>query len=1016
MLPLCVASKSLCCTKRKITDMKKRLILSTIGLASVLGVFSQVNENDSQGYFDRGRLMFQDENYVGCIDQMKQFKNLALSVDTEDVDYFIAMSSLALGYADSEELLSEFLINYPQSVKRADVLMSIGDIAFDAGAYGKALTAYAKIDASCFNGTRVEDYTYRVAYSKLMLAEYNEALDGFKSLSDSKKYSNEAKFYEGYIAYSQDDYVQAQQILSKVNTSVAPGNMADFYLSQIYFKNSDYVKAKELGKKMLKNKNADIQLVAEMNRIVGESYYNLGESDEALPYLQKYVDNVENPLPSTLYILGVEEYRDGNYQKAVELLGKVINNENEMGQSAYFFIGQASVKSGNNDAAIMAFDKALKMAFDKNIQEAAYYNYAVAEMNGGKVPFGSTVETFEAFLKRYPNSKYATEVQEYIVTGYMTDKNYESALASIQRIKNPSDAISGAKQRVLFIIATREMSKGEYSKALEYFMQAEKLKKHNADLSADCNLWIGQCHYEMGNYEKAETYLKKYLNSDVDFDGNDNRALAYYDLGYTYFQQKKYDEAKSAFESSLKSEPVLSSVGIADTYNRIGDCYYYAVDFGKASEYYEEAHQVNIESGDYALYQKAIMKGLARDHKGKIAVLEEVIKEYPTSGLIPLALLQMAESQLELGENDKAVKTYEKLVAKYPETAQGRNGCIQLAIAYLNKGDRENGIKCYKEIITKYPTSEEAKVAVEDLKRIYANSGNLNEFAQFIASVPSAPQLEVSEMDALTFQAAENHFLHTESEEKMRAYIEKYPNGAYVAQALSYLAQSQYDEGNDDEALQFAARIVENYPNAEVAEDALAIKGKIESRQGKGEMALSTFKQLEKCASATRNVNAARLGILYVSRDLGLHEEVVAVADKLLASSTLDESEIANVKFAKAFALNQMDKNKEAVELWQSLAEDMNDLNGAKSAYYLAQHYYDIEDLTNARKVVEKLIEANTPQQYWLARGFILLSDINRKEGKNFEAEEYLKILKENYPGSDADIFRMIDERLNNVE
>lgn len=990
--------------------MKKRLILSAIGFASVMGVMSQVNGNDSKGYFSRGQLMYQDENYVGCIEQMTQFKNLSsFSSQCEDADYFIAMSSMALGRNNAECLLEKFLADYPQSVKRADVMMYIGDIAFDAGMYGKALTQYAKINVTSLNGSRAEDYTYRVAYSQLMLAEYDEALSGFKSLARSKKYGEASKFYEGYIAYCKEDYDQAQQILSKVNTSVAPGNMADYYLSQIYFKNCDYVKAKDTAMKMLKNKGIDTHYTAEMNRIIGESLYNLGESDEVATYLQKYVDNTEKPLPSTLYILGVSEYRAGNYDKAVELLGKVVNNDNEMGQSAYFFIGQASVKSGNNDAAIIAFDKALKMGFDKNIQEAAYYNYAVAEMNGGKVPFGSSVDRFEEFLKRYPSSKYAPDVQEYIVSGYMTDNNYESALASIERIAKPSDAILTAKQRVLFTIATREMNAGKYEKALTRFMQAKELKEYNAEISRECDVWIGECYYRMNKYEESEAYLKKYIDSKSRL----NRALAYYDLGYTYFQQQKYEDAKSAFEKSLKATPALGNLAKADTYNRIGDCYYYDVNFNKASEFYNKAYEINPDAGDYALYQKAVMKGLARDHKGKIATLDEVMKKYPTSGLIPLVLLQKAESQLELGNADAAIATYAKLVKDYPETSQGRNGCIQLAIAYLNKGDRENAIKYYKEIITKYTTSEEAKVAVEDLKRIYANIGKLNEYAQFISSIPSAPQLEVSEMDALAFQAAENHYLHTEDTEKIKSYITDYPDGAFLAQALNYLAQAEYVSGNYDDALVYATRVVENYPNSKVVEEALAVKGNVEMKQGKGEIAMNTFKQLEKCASATRHMNTARLGILAVARDLGLHEEVIDVADKLLSSSTLEDEEVGNVKFAKAFSLNQLNRNEEAVELWKALAENHDDLNGAKSAYYLAQYYYDAEDMAKARVEVEKLIAANTPHQYWLARGFILLSDINRNEGKDFEAEEYLKILKENYPGTEPDIFRMIEERLN---
>jgi len=41
-----------------------------------------------------------------------------------------------------------------------------------------------------------------------------------------------------------------------------------------------------------------------------------------------------------------------------------------------------------------------------------------------------------------------------------------------------------------------------------------------------------------------------------------------------------------------------------------------------------------------------------------------------------------------------------------------------------------------------------------------------------------------------------------------------------------------------------------------------------------------------------------------------------------------------------------------------------------------------------------------------------VLSDILRAQGNDFEADAYLKSLKSNYPGEEADIFTMIDERL----
>ena len=72
----------------------------------------------------------------------------------------------------------------------------------------------------------------------------------------------------------------------------------------------------------------------------------------------------------------------------------------------------------------------------------------------------------------------------------------------------------------------------------------------------------------------------------------------------------------------------------------------------------------------------------------------------------------------------------------------------------------------------------------------------------------------------------------------------------------------------------------------------------------------------------------------------------------------------------------------------------------------------DRGDIAGARATVEKLIGANPPHACWLARGFILLSDINRAEGNDFEADEYLRTLKANYPGDEPDIVDMISSRL----
>ena len=65
-----------------------------------------------------------------------------------------------------------------------------------------------------------------------------------------------------------------------------------------------------------------------------------------------------------------------------------------------------------------------------------------------------------------------------------------------------------------------------------------------------------------------------------------------------------------------------------------------------------------------------------------------------------------------------------------------------------------------------------------------------------------------------------------------------------------------------------------------------------------------------------------------------------------------------------------------------------------------------------ALAAVQAFTGSGSPHAYWVARGFILQSDIYRKMGKDFEAREYLEALRDNYPGTETDIFMMIEERL----
>ncbi|MDE7024619.1 MAG: tetratricopeptide repeat protein [Paramuribaculum sp.] len=998
--------------------MKKLPIFIAIAASAAMGVTranAGVNSPDAAGYMTRGIAMYNDRNYDGCLDQLLQLRQLnPTEAQSEDALYYIAMSTLYCGDDEALGMLQTFAELYGGSTRIPQVIAAMGDYHFTRGAYGSALKEYAKVNPKTLSGDIRDNTEYRTAYSHMMLGENDAALREFDSLAKhGGKYGAASKFYIAYIHYSQGDYATALKEWEAVDTSTEPGCAAPYYMSQIYFMRSDYAKASSLARRVLADGRVP-QFSAEANRIAGESLFNLGKRNDALPFLWQYAALTQDPKPSAFYMLGVSEYELGHYDDAIPLLQKAVNMPDALGQSACLYLGQCYVKRGNTDAALLLFERAYKMDCVNSVTETAFYNYIVALMDGGRSPFARTVNMLEEFLNRFPESQYSPEIRELALNGYLSDQDYASVLRLTSNSTAQNSTVARhARQQALYMLGNRDYTAGKYASALDLFNEGATIKGGNRALAAQCVLRAAACQYDMGEYSRAKASYSSYINSAGR--DNENLPLAYYGLGYAQYMLEDYSNSLQSFLNVRKTAHSSETRLRVDASNRAGDCEYMLSHFGRAQDYYAEAYSIDPATGDYAMYRQALMKGYARDHKGKIAMLDEVINRYSTSSLVPAAMLEQAEAYVALGQNNNAITTYQQLVQAYPSTSHGRNGYLQLAITQMSAGERRNAIETYKKVIYTYPSSEEAKVAVDDLKRIYAADGRLGELADFVNSVPNAPHIENSELDASAFLAAEEDYIDRSSSNKLKEYLSDFPHGTYEPQALYYLAENAVEHGNSREALEYATRIVISHPHSEVAEDAILIKAKSEFALNKKEVAYASYSNLEERAAGAHTLQEARLGMMRTAIDLKMWQEALLATDKLLGTSASGGASLNEIEFNRALALDRTGNHDDAYKIWQDLAKTPESDYGAMSAVYLGESLMKQNKLSEAYTTVNNMINAEPSNQYWLARAFITLSDILRLQGQVFEANEYLKSLKSNYPGSESDIFEMIDTRLNNA-
>ena len=963
--------------------------------------------------FVEGKEMFSLKNYSGCIDKLTAYKQQSTNADlVQEADYMMVCAAYEQGRPNVAELLKNYLEVYPSSRHADEVAFLIGSAHFGEGEYERAIYWFNQSNIDLLSPDQQEAYCFRLAYALLQQGDQEKARGYFARIEQvGKRYKEAASYYVAYIDYARGSYPQALQAFNRLKENSTYKEQSLYYITQIYFIQNKYSKVIDEGKQLLAAYPNSANN-GEVYRMMGNSAYHLGDEAQAIKWLDQYMATTEKPLRGDRYILGVCSYNKGDYAKAVKQLSQTVRANDALSQSASMYLGQSYLKLGQSNNARMSFESAATASFDKQVKEAAMYNYALLVHETGFTGFGESVRIFEDFLNDFPNSQYADKVNDYLVETYLTTKNYESALRSIQKINQPSHKILEAKQDILFQLGTQAFANAQMEEAIDRFSQAIEMGVYKEEARNEAYFWRGESYYRLNDYRQAISDYRTYLNNTRQRN-TDTYALAHYSLGYSYFKEKDYPEALTRFRQYTDLESNRQSASYADAFNRIGDCLFHNRQFAQAEEQYSKAAQILPSAGDYALYQKGFVMGLQKDYQGKISMMDRLISEYPSSSYVDDALFEKGRSYVLLDNNTAAARSFEQLIKQYPESALSRKAGIQLGLIYFNDGRMDQAAAAYKAVIDAYPGSDEAKVALQDLKSVYVEQNNVNAYAAYVNSLGGNVHLEVSEQDSLTYIAAEKLFMRGDNagaRQSLENYLQQYPSGAFSTNAHYYLGAIAFAEKQYATALPHFEQVV-NAGDPKFMEESVARTAEIHYLNKSYDEAMSYFEKLLLVAETPENKEAAKLGTMRCAEQTGQLAEAVQAATELLKETKLSPEVVREAHYVRAKAYTSLNQEAKALADWKELSKDTRTLQGAEAKYRLAQLYYDQKKDSEATKVLEDFAKNGTPHQYWLARGFILWADIFIRQGDEGQARVYLNSLQNNYQG-DAEINAMIEDRL----
>jgi TolA-binding protein len=911
-----------------------------------------------------------------------------------DCAYYIANCAVRLNQQNADELMEDFVKNYPTSTKRNSAYLNVATYYFENANYAYAQKWFEKVDESRLTSNQQETFNFSKGYTAFVTKNFTEAKRYLTKVENSSTYGSQAKYYLGFMAYEGDDYKSANTYFDQVSGEEKYKEKLTYYQADLNFKLGKFEEAIKLAKAQLDKSNQNE--VSELNKIIGESYFNLKKYEDALPYLKAYKGKNGKWSNTDYYQLGYAYYKQKDFNNAVSEFNKIINADDTVAQNAYYHLGESYINLNKKQEALNAFRTASQMNYDLKIQEDATLNYAKLSYEVGNV-YKSVPEVLNDFMQKYPDSPYKEQIENLLIDSYITSKNYKEALVVLKG-KNSFEN-KKAFQKVAFYRGLELYNETNYIKAKDLFNSSLK-EQIDEIYTARATFWLAETDYNLSSFNEALIGFKHYAgytkaSATPEFKNSD------YNLAYTYFKLKDYTKSSEAFKSYIAKKPQDSN-RLNDAYLRLADGYFVSSDYTNAILVYDQAIKIGEIEKDYAAFQKALSFGYLGQNEKKTQQLEQFLSTYKNSNLQDDALYTLANTYIDQSKTNEAMPTYSKLVNSFPESPLVSKALLRQGLSYYNKSDNTEALAKFKQIAKQFPATPEANQAVATARLIYIDLGQVNEYANWVKTLDFV-QVTNADLDNATYQAAEKQYLDNNSKDTIKqfnAYINEFPNGLHAKEAHFYLAQLYYKDNLTENATPHFEYVVKA-PKSEFTEESLLRLSQIYLASKDYWKAIPVLKRLETEANFSQNTLFAQSNIMKAYYELKKYNEADVYANKVLVNPSIDQKIKNDAKLIIARSALKTNNFEKAKLAYAEVEKTGSGESAAEALYYNAYFKTEAKQFEASNVVTQKLVKDYSTYKYYGAKGLIVMAKNFNGLNDAFQATYILESVIKNFSDFD---------------
>ncbi len=390
---------------------------------------------------------------------------------------------------------------------------------------------------------------YNLGYCYLRKENYPAALTFFQQLYKTPALNSDALTQDAYIRtadcyYMSRDYAKAKAMYDNViKLSWRSEDYATFQNAMVAGVRSSNEKISLMS--TLTRKFPSSSLVDDANMEIANAYLADERFKESIPYLSNVIKDGSNDMKPQAYLkLGIAYYNSNNNNEALNNYKTVVQKypNSPEAQEAIESIKSISIESGKTDD-YADFMKKAGRPLTVDAEDSLAFATAEIQYQNGDV--NAALNSFNNYLKKFPDPAHFVEANYYRGEIYNTKKDWNNALSGYEEVAAEAPN-KFAEKAVLQAARINFFELKNYAKAESYYAQLKSLTASQEN-RLEAMRGLLRCQYQQMKWTDAVANAKDLLNEKGS--SADDKSLANMAIAKSYQVNGEYDLAIANYKT-----------------------------------------------------------------------------------------------------------------------------------------------------------------------------------------------------------------------------------------------------------------------------------------------------------------------------------------------------------------------------------------------------------------------------------------------------------------------------------